>query len=104
MADQSINISSTGFSPNPLNAAANDVVSWANRTNEKHQIAINGVLFTDEIEPFTSSSPAFVCQNDTDPAVPVIVSYTCVISGHKETGTINIAPFLLLCALMIGIF
>ena len=110
MADRSINISTsssnqTEFTPNPLNAANADIVSWANRTNVSHQIAINGaaagappqwITFTEEIKPFTSSSPAYVCQ-------PTSIQYKCVIPGHTESGTINIVA-LLLCVLLLGIF
>jgi FtsP/CotA-like multicopper oxidase with cupredoxin domain len=109
MADRSINISTasgqTEFTPDPLNASANDIVSWANRTNIVHQIAINGapagstpqwVTFTDKIEPFTSSSPAYVCQATS-------AQYKCVIDGHTESGTINIVA-LLMCVLLLGIF
>jgi FtsP/CotA-like multicopper oxidase with cupredoxin domain len=104
MADHSINIStsSTGqtvFTPDPLNAQAKDAVSWANRTNETHQIAIGGVTFTDKIEPFTSSSPAYVTQGASGSSTP----YKCVIPGHTESGTIKIVA-LLMCALLLGIF
>ena len=102
MADRSINISTsetgkTQFTPDPANYQAKDVVSWANRTNEAHQIAISGLTFTDKIEPFTSSSPAYIC-----PAAGPI-PYKCVIPGHTESGTINIVA-MLLCAFLIGMF
>ena len=90
------------FKPDPVEANNNDVISWANETNENHQIAIDGVTFTDVIKPFESSTPAYVAQNDGDD--PITVSYKCVVPGHSETGTINIAPVLLLCAMLLGIF
>src|SRR5437588_3547742 len=101
MADRSINISTsetgkTQFTPDPANYQAKDVVSWANRTNEAHQIAISGQTFTDKIESFTSSSPAYIC-----PAAGPI-SYKCVIHDN-ESGTINIVA-MLLCAFLIGVF
>jgi FtsP/CotA-like multicopper oxidase with cupredoxin domain len=104
MADWSINISrsssgQTQFTDNPLNAAINDCVSWANRTNEVHQIAISGATFTEPIQPFTSSKPAYVCSGTAGGTI----TYKCVTPGHNETGTIKLAA-LLLCALLIGIF
>src|SRR4051794_13042095 len=104
MPDWSITIkgSPATFTPDPLGATANDTVSWANETEQTHQIAIDGVTLTEPIAPFTSSTPAFVCQTPGDD--PVSVTVTCVIAGHKEKGTINIAPVLLLCALLIGLF
>jgi FtsP/CotA-like multicopper oxidase with cupredoxin domain len=104
MADKSINISTGGgsgetlFTPNPLQANANDLVSWANRTNQTHQIAISGVTFTEPIKPFTSSRPTFVVQGTAGTSIP----YKCVIPGHTESGTIKLA--VMLCALLIGIF
>src|SRR4051812_15233265 len=102
MADRSINISTsesgqTQFTPNPANYSVNDIVSWANRTNEDHQIAVSGVTFTEVIKPFTSSSPAYICQGTGS------IPYKCVTPGHTESGTINLVA-LMLCALLIGIF
>ncbi|HKO55875.1 MAG TPA: multicopper oxidase domain-containing protein [Thermoanaerobaculia bacterium] len=104
MADWSINIStsSTGqtqFTDNPLNATINDSVSWANRTNEVHQIAISGVTFTEPIQPFDSSKPAYICRGTSGGSIP----YQCVTPGHNESGTIKLAA-LLLCALLAGLF
>jgi FtsP/CotA-like multicopper oxidase with cupredoxin domain len=95
----------TEFQPDPLNAAIADIVSWANRTNDSHQIAINAaaagapaqwITFTEEIKPFTSSSPAYVCQATS-------IEYKCIIPNHTETGTINIVA-LLMCVLLLGLF
>jgi FtsP/CotA-like multicopper oxidase with cupredoxin domain len=104
MPDWSINISQseggqTQFSPDPLTATAADCVSWANRTNEVHQIAVSGVTFTEKIEPFTSSKPTYVCSGSAGTSIP----YKCVIPGHTESGTIKLAA-LLLCALLVGAF
>ncbi|MCU1229880.1 MAG: multicopper oxidase type 2 [Acidobacteria bacterium] len=92
--------SSTGqtqFSPDPLDAGVNDTVSWANRTDDVHQIAIDEVPFTEPVEPFTASSPAYVCKG------PFPIPYKCVISGHTETGTINLLV-LLTSIMIVGIF
>ena len=103
MPDWSITISSssgqTQFSPDPLNASASDIVSWANETDQVHQIAISGVTFTEPIKPFQSSKPAYVCSGASGSTIP----YNCVIPGHTEKGTIKLAA-LLLCALLIGFF
>jgi FtsP/CotA-like multicopper oxidase with cupredoxin domain len=107
MPDWSVTIqgSPATFTPEPLDVGANDTVSWANETEQPHQLAIDGVTFTEPIAPFTSSTPAYVCQNDTDPPENVQVIVTCVVPGHSsERGTINIAPALLLCALLLGLF
>ncbi|HEV7921198.1 MAG TPA: multicopper oxidase domain-containing protein [Thermoanaerobaculia bacterium] len=104
MADWSINISQpaggqTQFSPDPLAASINDCVSWANRTDAVHQIAISGVTFTEPIQPFTSSKPTYVCQGTAGSSI----SYKCITPGHTETGTIKLAAFLI-CALLLGLF
>lgn len=101
MPDWSITITKpstqTQFTPDPITASVNDTISWANETSDKHQLAINGVPFTDVINPWESSSPAYVCQ------ASATITYTCVIPGHTETGTIKIASFLL-CLLLFGLF
>ena len=99
MPDWSITITKpsggpTQFSPDPLTATEGDTVSWANETGEAHQIAVEGGFSTDLIEPFQSSSPAFVCQEST--------TYKCTVTGHSESGTIKVTA-LLLFALLIGI-
>jgi FtsP/CotA-like multicopper oxidase with cupredoxin domain len=103
MASWSITItkpdSTTVFSPDPLAPVqVNDDVSWANETDDVHQIAIQGVTFTEPIQPFTPSTPAYLCQGNSGDVIP----YNCVIPGHKEKGTIKIGV-LLLCALLLGI-
>src|SRR6185295_11157308 len=102
MADWSINISlstdgKVQFTPDPLNASVADCVSWANRTNDVHQIAVSGVTFTEPIDPFTSSKPVYVCQGTVGTSIP----YTCVTPAHTEKGTIKLVA-MILCALLIG--
>ncbi|MEA2571471.1 MAG: hypothetical protein QOI24_3472 [Acidobacteriota bacterium] len=106
MADYTINIFQTHdagmhFAPDPLNAAANDLISWANRTQSRQQISINGVVFTEVIEPFTSSSPTYVCQG----APGSTIEYESVFNRNLffGPGKINIVAFLM-CVLLIGIF
>jgi plastocyanin len=80
----------TQFNPNPLHAQNTDIVFWSNQTDQPHQIAITGGLTTDVIQPWTSSSPAYVCKLATNP--PGTIAYKCITHpGANENGTIDIS-------------
>src|ERR1043166_6531281 len=97
MADWLITITSNGgptqFSPDPLNITLGDTVRWGYRTDQDHQIAIQGVTFTDVLHP-TDSSDLFTPQSKGP------IPYNCTIHT-AETGTINVAV-LALCMLLAG--
>ena len=104
MSSWSITITTSGgktvFSPDPLSPVeVSDDVSWANETDDVHQIAVQGVTFTEPIKPFEPSTPSYVCNGKKGDSIP----YNCVIPGHTESGTIKIGA-LLLCALLLGFF
>lgn len=61
MATRNVTISAplgqATFDPDDLPAGVGDNVSWANETNDPHQIAVNGLAVTDVIEPQNPRSP-----------------------------------------------
>src|ERR1043165_313783 len=94
MATWSIKISgalgSATFDPNPLPAAANDLVSWANETDDPHQLAVEGSPITNPIAPWSSSSSSlFPPPAGTETGV----TYTC-LNHQGERGTITFTALL----------
>ena len=69
-----------------LQAQNTDLVSWNNRTKDPHRIQIAGQPITDVIAAWSSSTPAYLIQNQT---VGSTITYGCV-NHANETGTITV--------------
>jgi plastocyanin len=81
------------FSPNPITIETGDLVFWSNNTSQMHQPAMKtpaGVFnLVDKIPGKTGDQePGQSGLLATSEAGTI--NYFCSISGHTETGTINV--------------
>ena len=74
-----------GFSPNPVTVVTRTRVVWTNRDQVPHKIAsFSGLFEGPVIRPGETFSFVFLAAGN--------YQYRCLVSGHTETGVINVTP------------
>ncbi len=71
----------------PLQAQVGDLVSWSNRTDGEHQIAVSGETF--DAKPWNSTD-SYEIQNPNNIPIPYTINYTCSTDAGDQSGLIDV--------------